>query len=137
MGGILHAALILTHPGYGMYATMFLGLYVGLRHLERSRTAVLWSGGILVGVGLFLSSPHTVPMMVEQASTRLSLGWSLASDVGPTLSHLLGWSNYRFWLLPIPPELQHWYGGYLGLTLVTVALIGFVYCISRIQADMP
>jgi hypothetical protein len=48
---------------------------------------------------------------------------------GPTLHHLLTWSNYRFWLIPLPPESKHWYGGYFGLSLVLIAIAGMVMSI--------
>ena len=33
------------------------------------------------------------------------------------------WSNYRFWLWPPGGEF-HWYGGYLGITALLLALVG-------------
>ena len=73
-----HAALVLTHPGYGLYATGSLALYTGLRCLEQRNRDVFYRGAIIAAVGLVLSSPHTLPMMAELADTLLSGGWSLA-----------------------------------------------------------
>lgn len=126
VGGTCHAALVLTHPGYGLYATGFLVFYIGLRAIEWHDRATLLRGAVIVGSGLVLSAPLTLPMMVERAATKLSGGWSLAGVDGPTLHHLLTWSNYRFWLVPLPPESRHWYGGYLGLSLILIACLGVV-----------
>lgn len=123
-GGLCHAALVFTHPGYGLYATGFLASYALLRSLERQNRGDMFRGAAVVVVGLLVSAPHTLPMHLERATTKLSLGWSLASVDGPTLPHLLGWSNYKIRVIPLPPELQHWNGGYLGLTIVLIAIAG-------------
>lgn len=132
-GGICHALLVLTHPGYGLYATAFLALYAALRGFELKGVSGARRGVAVVVTGLILSAPHTLPMYLERGATQLSLGWSLAAIDGPTLHHLLTWSNYRFRILPLPDSAQHWYGGYLGLSLVVVAVIGIV-CALRTRS---
>ena len=60
-----------------------------------------------------------VGMLVESSFTNMSgfeFGLQDPDDPnrvlpGPTWRHVLGWSNFRFWLLPL--EERHWYGGYL------------------------
>jgi hypothetical protein len=90
----------------------------------------VYRGATVVIVGLILSAPLSLPMYTERATTKLSLGWSLAVLDGPTLHHLLSWSNYRFRLIPLPPESQHWYGGYFGLTLILIALVGILLTVQ-------
>jgi hypothetical protein len=134
VGGMCHAALVFTHPGYGLYATGFLVLYVGLRSFEKDDHTVLFQGLAVTFAGLVLSAPHTIPMLAERSSTGLSLGWTLGGVDGPTLHHLLSWSNYRFWLFPLPAASRHWYGGYFGLSLFAIAIAGIAVSIrSRAQ----
>jgi len=63
-------------------------------------------------------------MWLERIYTGLYAGFSLEGIKHPTWWHILGWSNFRFWLLPLPAADQHWYGGYLGLSLAGMALAG-------------
>ena len=129
-GGICLGALILTHPGYGFWATVLLGLYVGLRVLlqipasERPGlagwSAVLFAGGLVSGGYL------TLPMWLEREHTALYRGMLNLSGIPvPTWEYVLSWSNYRFWVLR-PPDLLHlnWYGGYLGLSLTGIVAGG-------------
>jgi hypothetical protein len=128
-GGICHAALIFTHPGYGVYATAFLGLYALLRGLELRDLAPAVRGISVAIFGLILSGPHTLPMYTERAATKLSQGFSLAGPAIPTLGHLLNWSNYRFSIFPVDPASQHWYGGYFGLSLLLIGACGIALSI--------
>ena len=129
-GGICLGALALTHPGYGFWATVLLGVYAGLRLLlkipasERPGlagwSAVLFAGGLVFGGYL------TLPMWLERDYTGLYRGMMDFAEVPvPAWQHVLAWSNYRFWAI-LPPGLVegNWYGGYLGLTLVIVVAGG-------------
>ena len=128
-GGICLGALALTHPGYAFWATVLLGVYVGLRWLQvpaKERPSLAgWSAVLFVG-GLVFGGYLTLPMWLERDYTGLYRGMM---DFGgmptPTWQHLLAWSNYRFWSI-LPPGLEkgNWYGGYLGLTLVIVVADG-------------
>ena len=137
-GGLAIAALNYTHPGYGFFA---LGLFV-LYALCR-----LWSlpsaqrrGGysaLLLSCGLVLSAYLLLGMWVERGSTGLAgmeFGWALGAKAAsaevpdPTWRHLLIWSNYRFWLFA-PPD--HWYGGYLGISAVLIAVLGLRLVLRR------
>jgi hypothetical protein len=129
-GGVCLALLVLTHPGYGLYATAYLTLYLMLRCLELRHLASAYRGTVLVIVGLLLSAPHTLPIYIERVNTRLSDGWSLASTIGPTLQHLLLWSNYKFGIAALPPGSDHWYGGYLGISLLVIVSTGIVVSIQ-------
>ena len=56
-GGICLGALILTHPGYGFWAAVLLGVYVGLRlsilrRENRSRGNLVWWSALLLAGGL-------------------------------------------------------------------------------------
>ncbi len=124
-GGICLGALALTHPGYGFWVTVLFGLYAGLRlwlNIPASErpglagwSAVLFSGGLVFGGFL------TLPMWLEREYTGLHSSLvNLSSIPVPTWRHVLAWSNYRFWALPLPDLDFNWYGGYLGLSLVIV-----------------
>ena len=135
-GGICLGALALTHPGYGFWATVLLGLYVGLRLLlqipasERPGlagwSAVLFAGGLVFGGYL------TLPMWLEREHTALYRGMLNLSEIPvPTWQYVLSWSNYRFWVLP-PPDLNlNWYGGYLGLSLAGVPAAAAAAALGR------
>lgn len=135
-GALSLCALFFTHPGYGTYAALFAALYGALRLWSwRSRSdfrRLCQYGVLLVASGLFLSTYITLGLWSERDLTNmhdLSLGIKWDDTVpeqivpDPTWRHVLGWSNFRFWLLP--PDLPfHWYGGYLGLSLTLLAAIG-------------
>ena len=136
-GGICLGALALTHPGYAFWATVLLGLYIGLRLLleipagERPGLAG-WSAVLLAG-GLVFGGYLTLPMWLERDYTGLYRGLDLSGIPAPTWQHVLAWSNYRFWAI-LPPGLVkgNWYGGYLGLTLaIAVAAAAAVSLLSR------
>ena len=125
-GGICLGALALTHPGYAFWATVLLGMYVGLRLLillraNRCRSDLVWWSGLLFAGGLVFGAYLILTMWLERDYTGLYLGMMDFTKVPiPTWQHVLAWSNYRFWVLP-PPDLGvNWYGGYLGLSLVIV-----------------
>ena len=134
-GGAALGALALTHPGYGFWATFLLGVYVGLRLLLLggvSRNLFGWVIAIFVG-GLLFGGYLTLPMWLEREHTGLYRGFlTLATVPIPTWQHVLAWSNFRFWAIP-PPDIDvNWYGGYLGLSLVVIALAGAVSsCMGR------
>jgi len=136
LGALALACLFFTHPGYGTYAGLSLGFYTVVRlwtwrGQSDIRTRALCALVLLVGGALF-SAYMTLGMWAERDLTNmhaLSLGFKSGVDTpdqivpDPTWRHLLGWSNFRFWLLPPQGEF-HWYGGYLGITLVALALAG-------------
>ena len=130
-GALALGGLAFTHPGYGFWATVLLGLYVGLRlfslYGSRRFIPILGYSLALLAGGLIFGGFLTLPFLLERGSTGLHshIGFTAEGDIpGPTWRHVLVWSNYRFWLLPFSYEEFHWYGGYLGLTLVGLALIG-------------
>ena len=142
LGGASLALLNFTHPGYGTYAMLFWGCYCIAR---------LWSlwghpdigahfraGVLCVVLGISFSAYMSIGMYFELEHTEMRdfrLGLKSTDDPGlsvipdPTWQHLLGWSNYRFWL--IPPEPFHWYGGYMGLSLCALALAGCWVALRR------
>jgi hypothetical protein len=125
-GGIALGLLAFTHPGYGFWAAFFVVAYVavrlwGERHSADLRRLFLPSS-VLVGEGLAFGAYLTLPMWVEQAHTGLRFGVSMSGSPDPTWQQLLIWSNFRFPLYNFHDT--HWYGGYLGLTLVILALVG-------------
>jgi hypothetical protein len=72
-------------------------------------------------------------MWFERGMTILHAGFDLSRVPDPTWQHLLYWSNYRFKLFPLDPAASHWYGGYMGVTLVLLAGVGFVAPFVRRQ----
>ncbi len=136
LGAISLACLAFTHPGHAFWATGFLGLYILVRYLSAANksafpmlpTAVLYFGGVLLGAYL------TVPIWFERGETVMYWGYDLSGFPDPTWKHLLYWSNYRFKLIPLDPEDNHWYGGYLGISLVMLSLIGVVAPFARRQS---
>lgn len=129
LGGVSLALLNFTHPGYGTFALALAGCY-GLVRLWScwngpNRGTVLSAAVLLFALGIAFSSYLNVGMYFERGYNRMQdLGMDLSSAPDPTWQHLLGWSNFRFWL--IPPEPFHWYGGYLGVSLCVLALLGSV-----------
>jgi hypothetical protein len=63
-------------------------------------------------------------MWIERVHTGLRFGLSMSATPDPDWRRLLVWSNYRFPLIPV--ETTHWYGGYLGASLVLLAIVGLV-----------
>ena len=125
-GGLTLAGLAFTHPGYAFWATALLVLYVCIRlwsDTERKvlRVVVFYSLLLLVG-GLVFGAYLTLPMWVEMDNAGLQFGTHLSWFPDPAWEQLLVWSNYRFRVFNI--ETNHWYGGYLGLSVVGLALRG-------------
>jgi hypothetical protein len=130
-GGLSLGLLVLIHPGYGFWAIAFFVLYAALRLWFRPDLAaglgVAAHAAALLGTALAFSACLTLPMWLERESTALAagpLGVSLSGAPDPSWRHLLGWSNFRFWLLPLGESSRHWYGGYLGGSLLLLAAFG-------------
>ena len=130
-GAIVLGSLAFTHPGYGFGGVVLLGVYIAIRLFNfRSRRdfpTILGCALTLLGVGLAFGAFLTLPFWLERGSTGLQdhIGFTAGSDVPrPTWRHVLVWSNFRFWLLPFAEEDFHWYGGYLGLSLIALTLVG-------------
>ena len=136
IGGLGIALLNFTHPGYGTYAMVFWGCYCLARLWSLwghpDMRSIFRSGILLLILGVSFSAYMNVGMWFEREHTGLhnfraglkdpteQVGMSVQPD--PTWRHLLGWSNHKIWL--IPPEPLHWYGGYLGISLCVLALVG-------------
>jgi hypothetical protein len=127
--GIALGLLAFTHPGYAFWATTFFALYVVLRLVQgRGQSANTYTASALALIsGLVAGSYLTLAMWVERGSTGLHAGFYLRDTPVPTWWHLLVWSNYRFWLVPPPEGDFHWYGGYLGLSIVAAASVACFY----------
>ena len=136
LGGLSIALLNFTHPGYGTYAMVFWGCYCIVRlwslwgHPDMK--SLFRAGVLLLVLGVSFSAYMNVGMWFEREHTDMHdfrAGFKepteqvgMASQPDPTWRHLLGWSNHRFWLIPLEPF--HWYGGYLGVSLCVLALAG-------------
>ena len=143
IGGLGIALLNFTHPGYGTYAMVFWGCYCIVRlwslwgHPDMK--SLFRTGILLLILGVAFSAYMNVGMWFEREHTGMhgfraglkdpteQVGMSIQPD--PTWRHLLGWSNHKIWL--IPPEPLHWYGGYLGISLCMLALVGVGIALFR------
>ena len=125
-GGLTLGMLAFTHPGYAFWATALLGLYVCIRlwmETGRHENQHVWRHSVLLlAGGLAFGAYLTLPMWLERDNAGLGSGVNLSGLPDPTWSQLLVWSNYRFRLFFI--ETRHWYGGYLGLSLIALSLAG-------------
>lgn len=129
-GGLALGALAFTHPGYALWATVLLGVYMALRLWPYVSGQRHWQGyslALLAG-GLLFGAYLTLPMWLERHWTGLEAGIDLSGVPDPSWQQVLGWSNYRFWLLPLPEHVHHWYGGYVGVSLAGLALAGLWRC---------
>ncbi len=134
LGGVSVALLSFTHPAYGFYTCILLLIYAGVRFLlargDDSIKGMMGAGLLYMACALLFGAYMNVGMWVESAFTNMSdFNFGLRDSAspsrglpGPTWLHVLGWSNYRFWLYPL--QEHHWYGGYLGLTLIALATVG-------------
>ena len=143
LGGLSIALLNFTHPGYGTYAMVFLGCYYLVRLWSLwghpDMRLIFRAGVLLLVLGVAFSAYMNVGLWFEREHTDMhnfrfglkgtSEQVGMSSFPDPTWRHLLGWSNYRFWL--IPPESFHWYGGYLGISLCVLALAGVGIALFR------
>jgi len=128
-GALTLGSLAFTHPGYGFWATFLFGLYgvlrlSGFRHRKDLPKISAYFLGLLV-CGIAFGAFLTLGMLCERGGTGLQSGIRIISP-GPTWHHVLVWSNFRFWLLPMPDFDYHWNGGYLGLSLVLLSLAGLI-----------
>lgn len=130
LGALTLGCQAFTHPGYALWAAIFCGFYMLIRLVSirpRKRACTISSYALVfLGCGLLFGAFLTLGMWAERGHTGLYSGMEMSDIPGPTLHHVLVWSNYRFWLLPMPSADFHWYGGYLGLSLLAVASVGFL-----------
>ena len=132
-GGLALGLLAFVHPGYAFWATAALGFYGAIRVVSgRTRLAkqVLATYGFMLwGLGIVFGAYTTLSMWVERANVELD-EITHANVPDPTWGHLLVWSNYRIQLFDFSGH-EHWYGGYLGLSLVLLSLMGLCVGITR------
>ncbi|MBT3602376.1 MAG: hypothetical protein HN521_04845, partial [Candidatus Latescibacteria bacterium] len=125
-GGITLGMLAFVHPGYGFWAAAALGFYAAIRvlcgHTRLKKQVLAIYGMALWGLGIVFGAYLTIPMWVERANVELE-EISHANVPDPTWEHLLVWSNYRIQLFAFEGH-EHWYGGYLGVSLVLLSLLG-------------
>ena len=127
-GGFALGLLAFTHPGYGFWITAFFGLYWVLRTWKDAEVSGIlrgWLGGSIILVfGVLMGAFLTLGIWTERDSTHLAEGLHMSGVPDPTVGQVLGWSNFRFFSWP--PDPFHWYGGYIGLSLVAVAVAGLL-----------
>ena len=129
VGGVTLGMLVLTHPGYGYWACALFATYAFVRTLPLSREGCrqrLVYAVYVLGTGTIIGAALVLPMWLERGFTGLNDGYSLAGIPGPEWWHVLVWSNYRFWMWSPAQAEFHWYGGYLGLSLIVSAAIAVV-----------
>ena len=132
-GGICLGTLAFIHPGYALWATALYVLYALVRLVQMSAAghlmpAVLHIAALFVA-GIAFGAYLTLPMWLERDFTGLYRGVDFTTVPDPSWSQVFGWSNYRFWILPLPEV--HWYGGYVGLSLVALVLGGSGFAARR------
>ena len=136
-GGFALGLLAFTHPGYGFWITAFFGLYWVLRTWSAGEIGGIlrrWSGGVaILGFGLVLGAFLTLGIWTERQYTHLDAGLHMSGVPDPTVGQVLGWSNFRFFAWP--PDPFHWYGGYVGLSLVAIAVAGLLCWRSQRQRE--
>lgn len=129
-GGLTLGLLPFVHPAYGFWATLLLGLYVSLRIYtapsEGKKPTIIGTLS-LFALGLVFGAYLTVPMYLERAFAGLESGVSYDIVALPSWQSLFIWSNYQILLLNL--SNPNWYGGYFGLSLILLALSGFVQAI--------
>lgn len=130
LGALSVAALVFTHPGYGFWCVALLGVYL-LIHALSSPSYPTRSAVASVLMGLLLSSCMTVPVLLEREWTGLHGGFPLALHHKPTWTHLLAWSNYRTRIVTLPAGREHWFGAYIGLSVLALTLLGYAYSRRR------
>ena len=126
LGGIALGALPMVHPGYGFWATAFFLLYATSRLLtepgcprQASRLALS-----MTLLGLVFGAYITLTMFLEGAGTGIEQGVDLSGVRDPSWKRVFLWSNLFFPLFPLDPDEATWYGGYLGNTLLALAVVG-------------
>jgi hypothetical protein len=133
-GGSL-GLLAFTHPGYAFWATAFLVLYAALRLVQmrgRPQTGAMIRAAVTaLALGIALGAYLTLGMLLERGGTGLEAGMDLSTVPDPDWRQLLLWSNYHVPLLPGLTPISYWYGGYLGLSAVGLALLGAGAALSR------
>ena len=125
LGAASLGSLVFIHPGYAFWAAFFLVLYIGLRlcfEPSNRRQMLVWACALVL-LGTVFGSAFGLPMLLEAHQTSLKTGVSLSGVPDPSWQHLLGWSNFRLRLLALPETNHHWYGGYLGLSLLLIAAV--------------
>lgn len=137
LGGAVSIALLaFTHPGYAFWAVGFLLLFVAVSlAAPPAHRPPLIETAVMIGLGLALASCLLLPMILEKAWTGLSQGFSMAAQAKPTLGHLLSWSSYRVRLTGMPAG-QHWFGGYIGVSLIVLVVAAYVSRIGRFRLSL-
>lgn len=139
LAGCALGAVVLTHPGYGIWSCLFATLYIGLRGVSNRQGATrigLGMAGILMPA-ILVGSALLVPMWLERHATGLTAAFSLEGVPDPAWWSLLDWSNFRFFLFPPDAASYNWYGGYLGVSLVGLAACGLAGRRRLRQAAVP
>lgn len=130
VGGALTLGMLpLIHPGYGFWGTLFFCFYAGLRLLLTPRLRsiiVIKYVALMLGAAALFGAYLTLPMWLERTGTGIAAGISLANVPDPSLKRLFCWSNLMFPAPFVDFEGTNWYGGYLGNSLVALALVGMV-----------
>ncbi|MDP6038537.1 MAG: hypothetical protein QGG64_08300, partial [Candidatus Latescibacteria bacterium] len=124
LGALTLSGLAFTHPGYAFWATAFFAIYITIRRIQSPlplpHILLLFGGGIILGAYL------TLPMWIEKNATGLYIGFAMTHVQDPNWQQLLYWSNHRFALFATEATHQTWYGGYMGLSLTLLALVGLI-----------
>ena len=138
-GAISLGLLAFVHVGYAFWGVFFFFFYAAFRLVghQANRKQLLGALGIFAGAVAF-GAPLTLATWLERGQVGLAEGIHLGGGSLPGWHQLLVWSNAYFRLSPLPPEQHNWLGGYLGLSLVILTLVGFVvYAAQRTRRQPP
>ena len=131
-GGIALGALAFAHPGYAFWATGFWCVYAAVRvGTDVRMRARVGEALTLLVTGVAFGAYLTLPMVLERGYTILRGGIEMTRVPDPTWQHLLYWSNHHLRLWRLPDGALHWYGGYVGVSLVVLACVGIVWAVRR------
>ena len=123
-GSVSVAALFYTHPGFAIWACVFLlahGVSIAVLSSPNWRRTVSRTF-LQLGLGGILTLYLTIPMWVEREYTALRQGVNLSGLEDPVWEQLLFWSNFHVNF--VLQNLQNWYGGYIGIVPLSLAVAG-------------
>lgn len=129
-GALMLSLLVFTHPGYGFWAIVMFTVYtlskLCITHATQTGIHLAKFGTQMIVGGVFFSSYLTLPMWVEKGYTGLRNGFQMSHYPDPSWQQLVNWSNHHFSILTNNAVINNWYGGYLGISLILLALLGYM-----------
>ena len=135
LAGSALGLVVLTHPGYGYWSGAFLVVFLALQlvwkpdHI-RLQTCVAYMLASLATAAV-IGGSLLLPMWVDRSFTGLAQGFDLFVTPDPAWWTLFAWSNYKFSIVSHGRPDFNWYGGYLGISLCLLAIMGMGLTLHR------